>query len=47
MSNGWLTIVTSFFDFGSMPFLTSAAKSSSSLPQHQTPTFLPASPRRR
>ena len=41
MSNGWLTIVTLFELFGSIPFLTSAAKSSFSLPQHQTPTFLP------
>ena len=42
MSNGWFTIVTDFESFGLMPFLTSAAKSSFSLPQHQTPTFLPA-----
>ena len=41
MSNGWLTIVTSLLSFGSMPFFVSAAKSSNSLPQHQTPTFLP------
>ena len=44
MSNGWLTIVTSLFDFGSMPFFVSAANSSNSLPHHQTPTFLPFMP---
>ena len=41
MSNGWLTIVTSSLFFGSIPFFVSAAKSSNSLPQHHTPTFLP------
>ena len=41
MSNGWLTIVTSLEFEWSMPFFCSAAKSSGSLPQHQTPTFLP------
>ena len=41
MSNGWLTIVTSLEFEWSMPFFLSAAKSSGSLPQHQTPTFLP------
>ena len=44
MSNGWLTIVTSSLLFGSIPFFTSAAYSSFSLPQHQTPTFLPFIP---
>src|SRR5690242_3147531 len=39
MSNGWLTIVTALFEFGLIPFLLSAAKSSGWLPQHQTPTF--------
>ena len=41
MSNGWLTIVTSLELEWSMPFFWSAAKSSGSLPQHQTPTFFP------
>ena len=41
MSNGCLTIVTPWFFAGSMPFFVSAAKSSNSLPQHQSPTFLP------
>src|SRR6478672_13545011 len=41
MSNGWLTIVTSLEFEWSMPFFWSAAKSSGSFPQHQTPTFLP------
>ena len=41
MSNGWLTIFTELELLGSSPFLTSAAKSSFSLPQHQTPTFFP------
>src|SRR4029079_17662771 len=41
MSNGWLTIVTSLELEWSIPFFWSAAKSSGSLPQHQTPTFFP------
>ena len=41
MSKGWLTIVTSLFFAGLIPFLFSAAKSSGWLPQHHTPTFLP------
>ena len=41
MSNGWFTIVTSLESAWSMPFFCRAAKSSGSLPQHQTPTFLP------
>src|SRR4029078_5435472 len=40
-SNGWLTIVTSPELEWSIPFFWSAAKSSGSFPQHQTPTFLP------
>ncbi len=43
MSNGWLTIVTSPWLCGSIPFFVSAAKSSYWLPQHQTPTFFRAS----
>ena len=41
MSNGCWTIVTRLFFVGSIPFLTSAAKSSNSFPKSQLPTFLP------
>ena len=41
MSNGCLTIVTSVVLCGSIPFFVSAANSSGSLPQSQSPTFLP------